>query len=105
MQYKICEYCENKFYKKNKIYCSQVCMIEHMKMRSCQGCGEIKRKNSEHIEHYCSESCKEKHVKIMFKNSLSRILGLSMDMNLLEIEFKYECHLGVINTAIYDFYE
>lgn len=70
---KICEYCECKFYNKNKVFCSRDCQIEHMRLRPCQSCGQLKIK--EEGVHYCTEECREKMAKHMLKSNLETCLG------------------------------
>lgn len=70
---KICEYCECKFYNKNKVFCSRECQIDHMRLRPCKSCNQLKIKD-EGVD-YCSDECREKMVKHLFKSNLETTLG------------------------------
>jgi hypothetical protein len=73
---KICEFCECKFYNKNKVYCSKLCHVEHMKAscKRCLCCGGINR--NELYEGFCSAKCHKDMAQWQMRNNLEMILRL-----------------------------
>lgn len=72
---KICEYCQSEIWNKNKTYCNVICMTEHMRLRKCQCCGELKIKGDDE-RHFCSKECEMKFNKWKYKCDLETLLGL-----------------------------